>query len=1378
MSEGTAYDTVGDAGTAARRGVPLRYRLVLLVLVSVLPLLGLNLWRQYFQYRTGIEASGERTLTLARSMALLVDAELQVPIATLQALAASPALQRDDLAAFRKEAEAAVARQFPGTNIVLLREDGQQFVNTILARDAPLPARPYLDSVHQVFANNQPAISNLYQGAVGARQVIAIDVPVRNSDGSVRYALSMVLPTDPRLAMFEEVIRRQRLPDTWVVSIFDRDGVNVARVPNGDRFVGQRASSLLIGPLRSAATGVLQTTSLEGLGLLTAFSHAPKSGWAVAIGVRREELARPFVEATMAELASGGGLLLLCLVAAVWVARGIAAPIWSLSGVVAAAERSDNPVPAPTGLPEVDAVAAALRAMEDERRRSREAEAVLRDSIETMAEGFVLYDDHDRLVMCNQSYRNFYPETAADLVPGLGFEEILRLGTARGRFPDAVGREEEWIAERVRSQRDRTGTMEQRLADGRWVLVTKHRLANGWVAGLRVDITALKTAQEAEMVLRDGIETIPQGFSIYDAEDRLVMCNEMYRTLFPGNPDHLVVGARYEDILRGGIARGYYEVPRGEEEEWIAARLRDHRAANGMTEQRLSDGRWALSTKRRLSNGWTAGLRIDITGLKVAQSALAASEQRFRDIAEVSGDWIWETDREHRFRAIYGSKEGQPIGPETLLGRTRWEGAGADPASSDIWVRHKADLDAHRPFRDFRYEINCPGASLFISTSGKPVFDQCGEFTGYHGTATDETAMVEVQRRAEAAEIMIRRVFQTTQDLIVVTDSQGNLLQVSPSVRFLLGFEPEELIGRNGIDIVHADDLERTREHMRSARRTESAQDFECRFVDKQGRCVTFWWNVVWSEPEHRYFFTGRDITERQQMEQRVRDSEDQLKRAQRLARMGSDLRDLRTGEREWSDETYRIFGVDRDSFEATLENVFRMVHPQDQPRLVANRSKTIVGACPPPIEYRIVRPDGEIRNIYREWELICDEAGQPTQLLGTVHDVTEQRRTEAQLRQAQKMEAIGNLTGGLAHDFNNLLGVVIGNLELARPSLRDDQELDEMVGDAIEAAWRGANLTRRLLAFARRQSLQPARLDINELVGNTVRLLRRLLGEDIEVVLDLSDEIWPAMVDPAQLEASLANLANNARDAMPRGGRLTIKTSNAELDADYAAVHPDVAVGDYVVIEIGDTGVGMSPETASHIFEPFFTTKEPGRGTGLGLSMVFGFLRQSGGHVNVYSEEGVGTIFRLYLPRSLDEAGGVEAREIQAAAGSAGECVLVVEDNISMRRIVVRQLREFGYRVVETDRAAGALELLQHEPVDLLFTDIVMPGGLDGVELAHLALERWPNLKIVLTSGFPEIRTSNSKEALEGLRLLSKPYSREEFARALRDALDGQARG
>jgi signal transduction histidine kinase/ActR/RegA family two-component response regulator len=413
-----------------------------------------------------------------------------------------------------------------------------------------------------------------------------------------------------------------------------------------------------------------------------------------------------------------------------------------------------------------------------------------------------------------------------------------------------------------------------------------------------------------------------------------------------------------------------------------------------------------------------------------------------------------------------------------------------------------------------------------------------------------------------------------------------------------------------------------------------------------------------------------------------------------------------------------------------------------------------------------------------REQQRAIDQLRSTNQALAARVDDGPQRGgerdpTSAALAQTEKMEAIGTVTGSIAHDFNNLLAAIIGNLEM----LGDQQGLDagalELVGEAQHAAVRGAELARRLLAFARRQPLKPTRLDLNELIGAIGKRLERVLGGAVAVTFDLAGDLWPVTADAAQLEASLANLATNARDAMANGGRLIIGTRNARLDADYVSEHPGVKPGAYVIIEVSDTGSGMSLDVQRRMFEPLFTTKEKGTGRGLGLSTVLGFIKQSGGHVDVASEEGVGTTIRLYLPRVAVEAPLHEA-PAAAARPTRGdsETVLVVEDDPSLRRVVRRQLFELGYQVLEAERATAALRLLETEKIDLLFTDIVTPGSIDGMALARTAAGRWPALKILLTSGFPQSLGGERGGSVNGMRLLSKPYGRDELARVLREVL------
>lgn len=392
----------------------------------------------------------------------------------------------------------------------------------------------------------------------------------------------------------------------------------------------------------------------------------------------------------------------------------------------------------------------------------------------------------------------------------------------------------------------------------------------------------------------------------------------------------------------------------------------------------------------------------------------------------------------------------------------------------------------------------------------------------------------------------------------------------------------------------------------------------------------------------------------------------------------------------------------------------------------------------------------------------------------GFITDLTARVKMEQDLRQAQKMEAIGQLTGGVAHDFNNLLTVISGNLEMLERRLKDPEQR-EMLKEAQEASQLGADLSKRLLAFGRRQSLQPRPTDLSALAGGMVELLRRTLGKMIDVKTRLAGELPMILVDPGQVENALLNLAVNARDAMSKGGRLIIETAWAEIDKDFADAHADAVPGRYVTLSVTDTGTGMAPEVQQRAFEPFYTTKGPGAGSGLGLSMVYGFVKQSGGHVQLYSELGHGTTVRLYLPARVEDASPAEQRPaISSARAAAGEIVLVVEDDQRVRRVSIRRLKDLGYAVLEADSGPAALKVLDDgEKIDLLFTDIVMAGGMTGVDLAHEARRRHPELKILFTSGYAEPAVIEGGFLTTNAGWLGKPYSINELNAKLRELFD-----
>ncbi|RAI44209.1 response regulator [Rhodoplanes roseus] len=395
-------------------------------------------------------------------------------------------------------------------------------------------------------------------------------------------------------------------------------------------------------------------------------------------------------------------------------------------------------------------------------------------------------------------------------------------------------------------------------------------------------------------------------------------------------------------------------------------------------------------------------------------------------------------------------------------------------------------------------------------------------------------------------------------------------------------------------------------------------------------------------------------------------------------------------------------------------------------------------------------------------------------------HEIGQRERAEAALAQSQKMEIIGQLTGGVAHDFNNLLTIIMGNVDILQRHLPADvpDRLKRALDNAARGARRASALTQSLLAFARRQPLDPKPVDVNALVGAVSEMLRRTFGEQIAIELMLADDIWRVNADPNQLESAILNLAVNARDAMPGGGRLTIETVNAELDDASAAREAEVVPGPYVVVAITDTGTGMTRDVIAQAFEPFFTTKDIGHGTGLGLSQVYGFVKQSGGHVRIHSEVGHGTTVKVYLPRlqAEDVAGDQEPAAHATPAGHRHETILVVEDDPDVREHSAEILGELGYRVLQAENGPAALAVLEREEVTLLFTDLGLPGGMNGRQLADEAVRRRPHVRVIFTSGHATSAIVHHGRLDPGLHLIAKPFTYSGLAAKLRSVLDQRA--
>lgn len=448
-------------------------------------------------------------------------------------------------------------------------------------------------------------------------------------------------------------------------------------------------------------------------------------------------------------------------------------------------------------------------------------------------------------------------------------------------------------------------------------------------------------------------------------------------------------------------------------------------------------------------------------------------------------------------------------------------------------------------------------------------------------------------------------------------------------------------------------------------------------------------------------------------------------------------------------------------------------VHPDDFDRCLEIYLSSFTARKPFTMTYRLKRCDGVYREILDNGAAFYRN-GEFAGYFGSCLDISDRTALEAQLRQAQKMEGIGQLTGGVAHDFNNLLQVIGGSLQLLSKSIPHEERDQRRLRNAIEAVARGAKLANQLLSFARQQTLEPRAINLGRVIRGMDHLLRRALGEAVEIETIIGAQLWTAYADPTQVESALLNLAVNARDAMGGRGKLTIEAGNATLDENYAAQYIDAKAGQYVTLAVTDTGHGMPAEVIERAFEPFFTTKAPGTGTGLGLSMVHGFVKQSGGHLKIYSELGRGTTVRIYLPRSTlseEDAGALPTGNVVGGT----EVILLVEDDDSVRATAADMLADLGYQVLMARDADGAMAIIERGgAIDLLFTDLVMPGPFGAAELARRAQERLPRLRILFTSGYTDNAVIHGGRLEGNVELLPKPFTQDELSRKLRKVLAG----
>lgn len=645
----------------------------------------------------------------------------------------------------------------------------------------------------------------------------------------------------------------------------------------------------------------------------------------------------------------------------------------------------------------------------------------------------------------------------------------------------------------------------------------------------------------------------------------------------------------------------------------------------------------------------------------------------------------------------------------------------------------------------------------------------------------DDTSLMDLQR----FQILVGAISDYA---IYMLDIAGNVVSWNAGAQLFKGYTPDEIIGMHFSRFFTAEDQARgLPAHALKVAETEGRFESEGWRIRKDGS--RFWANAVIdairTDDGRLLGFAKitRDITARQAAEEALRQSEQQFRLlVQGVTDYAIYMLDTTGHVSNWNAGAQRIKGYTKD--EVVGSHFSRFYTEEDRAMGLPARALSIART-----EGRFEQEGWRMRKDGTRFfaHVIIDALHDPTGALAgfakITRDISEKRaaeealkRTEKALQQAQKMEAIGKLTGGVAHDFNNLLQIISGNLQLLSIELAGNEKAQNRIDAALHGVSRGAKLASYLLAFGRRQALDPKVVNIGRFVVAMEDMLRRTLGEAIEIETVISGGLWNTLIDIAQVENALLNLAINARDAMEGSGKLTIEIGNAYLDDNYVKIYPDVSAGQYVMLAVTDTGTGMPQDILTHVFEPFFSTKPEGKGTGLGLSMVYGFVKQSGGHVQIYSEVGHGTTVKLYLPRSLkaEETVMVPSHTTMALGGS--ETILVAEDDHQLCATVVEMLTQLGYRVFKVHDAAGALAIIESGiHIDLLFTDVVMPGALRSTELARRAKIHLPDLAVLFTSGYTQNAIVHGGRLDPGVELLSKPYTREDLARKLRHIFANQ---
>jgi two-component system cell cycle sensor histidine kinase/response regulator CckA len=894
--------------------------------------------------------------------------------------------------------------------------------------------------------------------------------------------------------------------------------------------------------------------------------------------------------------------------------------------------------------------------------------------------------------------------------------------------------------------------------------------------GIMLEITDRKSAEEAlqrsEARHRQVVETMNEALNLIDADGVLTYVNRQFCGMLGSRAKELV-GRKFIDLL-----------DESNRQIWLKQNRKRKKGASTTYEMELTrkDGRKLacvasgapfLDREGRFSG--SINVFTDITALKHAEEKLKKYQGMLDESQRLALIGSWELDlntntfiwSDEAYR-IFGLKpQERRLSLEDFVGTLQ-------PEYEKKLTNHLNKTLRTRVFEDLEYRIVRPDGTLrWIYARGKLFTDRNGKPQRIVGTLQDTT-----ERRQEEEELR-KLQFSVAQapEEVSWMNQDGGFSYANEQACMSLGYTCEELLGLHVWDIDPNFSKERWALQWERLR-TIGSETFETSHRRKDG-------SVYPVEVSAKHIFFGdnefhvvfvRDISERKRAEEALQRSTRLLMDSERVARLGHFTFDAGTGQWHSSEFLNELLGIEAD-FPKDLDGWLRLVHPDYRDEISSYLSKNVFEEHQSfDREYKIVRPaDNQERWVHCLGRLEFDAEGKLLRMIGTVQDVSDRKQLEEQLLQSQKIEAVGKLAGGVAHDFNNMLGVILGYTELIKSRLSSGDALLKEVAEIEKAAAHSRDVTRQLLAFSRKQIIAPKTLNLNKLIADTKITLSRLIGENIDLRFFPEEDLWKIRFDPSQIEQILVNLAVNAHDAMPAGGKLTIETANIVLKEEYCRVHVGFRPGDYILLVVSDNGAGMDKETLSHIFEPFFTTKEVDKGTGLGLPTVYGIVKQNGGSVNVYSEAGRGTTFKIYIPRIMEERETTKAAS-EAPLASGSGTILLVEDDDMVRKMTSAMLQELGYTVVIAATPSEAVSLCEggDTPVDLLLTDVVMPE-LSGIALQDKIEKIRPEIKVLFMSGYTANVIVHHGVLDKGVSFIQKPFCMNDLARKIRDVLKGK---